>query len=253
MSEIEKAQPKEKADLYKVFYPLFRAGLDTQYYRMVKGTEHILDGPALYAANHIKFVDSPLLAATYTQKTGKPLRFAAKQEYFEGLGTDDEGKHGRLVKFFMEHTHMVPVDRENANPRSFQQLQQAVARHIECGDSVALHPEGTRSQDGRLHKFKSGVARIAISLAQSNPVPVVPVGITYDTYDNRRRTHVVIEFGEPITPETYMDKSFTRLPGNAHRAEHLTQIVEDRVADMTHLSQSGVFAELRKLRRAGGK
>lgn len=235
-------------DAYHLLYPAFRAGLDFNYDRAYRGTENIVEGPAIYAANHQRFADSPLLAATFTQATGnllrfgRPLRFAAKQEYFDGLGIDDKGKLGRPVKWFMEHTGMIPVDRLNTGPRSFQLLQDTVADRVVNGDSVALHPEGTRSNDSKIHKFKSGAARIAIALE----VPIVPVGITYNEYDNKRRTHVAIEFGRPVTPAEYQAPGFTLLPGNAHRANHLIQIVENRVAAMTGLEQVGDFAILRK-------
>ncbi len=234
----------EKSDAYKVFYPLIRAGLDTRYHRMVDGTENIPDQPAVYAANHVQFADSPLIAASYTEATGKPLRFAAKQEYFDGKGIDDRGKFGRPVKWFMEHTHMIPVDRENTNPRAFQVFQETVTDRIRQGNSVALHPEGTRSEDGRLHKFKSGAARIALALS----VPIVPVGLVYARYDNQRKAHVEIHFGKPIMPEEFHGLPYALIPGQGKKAEHLIQVVEDRVADLTGLEQDGVFAQLRKLR-----
>lgn len=240
---------REKFDAYKALYPAFRFGLDTRYHRMVEGTENIPDQPAVYAANHIQFVDSPLVAASYTEATGRPLRFAAKQEYFDGKGIDDRGKFGRPLKWFMDHTGMIPVDRENTNPRAFQIFQDAIADRIQRGDSVALHPEGTRSEDGRLHKFKSGAARIALSLS----VPIVPVGLIYSRYDNQRKEHVEIHFGQPIMPEEFHGLPYTVIPGQAKKAEHLIQVVEDRVADLTGSEQVGAFAQLRKFRRSGQK
>lgn len=236
-------RPREKADFYKGLYPIFKFGLDVKFDRSVSGVENIPDQPAIYTPNHIRFADSPLVAASYTEATGLPMRFAAKQEYFDGKGINDNGKLGKTMQWFMEHSHMIPVEREGKNPRAFQLLQAAVADRIEHGDAVALHPEGTRSNDGRLHKFKSGASRIAIALS----VPIVPVGLVYTEYSNRRKTHVAIEFGRPIMPEEYTALPYSLLPAR-QKAEHFIQVAENRVADMTGMPQSGVFAQLRKLR-----
>lgn len=233
----------EKADFYKTLYPAFRFGLDRKFDRSVEGLDNIPEQPAIYAPNHIRVEDSLLVAASYTEATGIPMRFAAKQEYFDGKGLDDKGKMGRTVRWIMEHGRMIPVDREATSPRAFQELQRQVEDRLVHGDAVALHPEGTRSEDGRLHKFKSGASRIA--LAQM--VPIVPVGIVYTNYSNNRKTHVDIEFGRPVMPEEYTHTPYTLLPGR-QRAEHLIQVVENRVADMTGMPQSGAFAKLRKLR-----
>ncbi len=233
----------EKADYYKTLYPAFRVGIDRKFDRSVEGIENIPDTPAIYAPNHIQFADSLIVAASYTEATGIPMRFAAKQEYFDGKGLDDKGKFGRSLKWIMEHGRMIPVDREAVSPRAFQALQLEVGNRLDNGDAVALHPEGTRSEDGRLHKFKSGASRIA--LAQM--VPIVPVGIVYTNYSNGNKTHVDVEFGRPVMPSEYTRAPYTLLPGR-QKAEHLIQVVEDRVADITGMPQSGTFAQLRKLR-----
>lgn len=240
--ESESHLPKRR-DAYKLVYPAFRAVLDHKYHRTVSGIENIPDEPAIYAPNHIKIADSLLVAASYTEATGIPLRFGAKQEYFDGKGLNDNGKLGRSMKWFMEHTHQIPVDRESKDLRAFQRLQFEVADRIAYGDSVALHPEGTRSDDGRLHKFKSGAARIALALS----VPIVPVGLVYDEHSNQRYTDVEITFGKPVMPDEYHHLPYTILP-NKQKAEHLIQVVENRVADLTGMEQSGAFAVLRKLR-----
>lgn len=234
-------QPRAKADFYKGLYPLFKFGLDMKFDREVSGTENIPDQPAIYVPNHIRLADSPLVAASYTEATGLPMRFVAKQEYFDGKGVDDNGKYGKTMQWLMEHSYMIPVEREGKNRRAFQQLQATVGARIEHGDAVALHPEGTRSDDGKLHKFKSGASRIAIALS----VPIVPVGLVYTEYSNRRKTHVDIEFGQPIMPEEYKASPLLI----RQKENHFIQVAEDRVADMTGMPQSGIFAQLRKNRR----
>lgn len=236
--------PKQPADLYKVFYPLVKVGLDHTYDRHIVGKEHILDEPTIYAANHIHMADSLLIAETYTEETGKPLRFAVKQGYFDGTGIDDKGKLGRTARFLMKHTLQIPVVREGGDRATYQLFEQGVKNTLERGDSFAIHPEGTRSNDGRLHKFKSGVARLAIA----NAVPIVPVGLVYDTHSNGRKTDVEISFGEPIMPEELHHLPYTALPGVRNKAEHLTRVIEGRVAHQTGMEQSGMFAVLRKFR-----
>lgn len=237
--------PKEKADCYSRLYPAARWMIDRRFDRDVSGTENIPEGPAVYTPNHIIMADSPIVAVSFTEATGRPLRFAAKQEFFDGKGVDDNGKWGRTVRWVMEHTHMVPVDRESANPRDLMAFQQAVAHRLQQGDSVALHPEGTRSNDGKLHKFKSGAARLAIA----EMVPIVPVGLVYETYSNGSKTHVDVTFGEPIMAEEYTKLPHSLLP-RRQKAEHFTHVAERRVARLTGAEQSGVFAQLRKLRGA---
>lgn len=236
----------EKFDAYKLVYPAIKFGLERKYDLEISGQHNIPDTPAIYTPNHIEFVDSLFVAEAYTESTGIPMRFLAKQEYFDGKGIDDNGKLGRTMKWFMEHTRMIPVDREDMNPRAFQQLQLHVANRLDNGDSVALHPEGTRSKDGRLHKFKSGASRIAIALS----VPIVPTGIVYTEYSNKRKVHVDVEFGKPIEPEEFVKVPYSLLP-TKQKAEHFIQVAEDRVADMTGMPQSGTFAQLRKLRNLG--
>lgn len=237
----------EQKDFYPVLYPPFKFVLDKKFDRSVEGVGNIPDTPSIYAANHVSFWDSPLLAASYTEETGIPLRFAAKKEYFDGKGIDDKGKFGRSLRWMMQHTHMIPVDREGTNPRAFPELQTQVEDRLLHGDAIALHPEGTRSSDGRLHKFKSGAARIALALS----VPIVPVGIVYSEYSNGKKIHVDVEFGKPVMPGEYTKMPYTLLPFK-QKSEHLSQVVENRVADMTGMEQSAAFAKLRKLRHLPG-
>jgi 1-acyl-sn-glycerol-3-phosphate acyltransferase len=75
-------------------------------------------------------------------------------------------------------------------------------RRLRAGEAVCLFPEGTRSPDGRIHEFHSGV----INLASRTNVPIVPVLIdgAFDAWPKTRTLprcgHVRIVYGNPIQP-----------------------------------------------------
>ena len=239
---------KEKRDFYRILRPIAKTALDLKFHRGVLGTENIPEGPALFAPNHLSFYDSPLVGVSYTEATGRPMRFGAKIEYFNGGGTDDKGTLGRTMRWLMDYSHMIPVDRDGTGNRdSYNETLRLVGLHLGRGEAVGLHPEGTRSTDGMLHKYKSGIGRMALQFF----VPIVPVGVTYTDYDNKRKTHVEIEFGRPVTPEEFSRPPYSLLP-NRQKSEIITQTIENEVAAITGMKQSGEFATLRKLRGKPG-
>jgi 1-acyl-sn-glycerol-3-phosphate acyltransferase len=66
---------------------------------------------------------------------------------------------------------LVPVDRD-ATRAAAASIDVSVAV-LRQGRAFGIYPEGTRSPDGRLHKFRTGVARVALR----SGAPVVPVGV----------------------------------------------------------------------------
>jgi len=238
---------KEPIDLYRFIYPIGKLALNHKYNRNIIGEENILkDMPAIYAANHIHAVDSLLLTETYTEETDGPLRFVIKDGYSKGTGIDDNGKFGRTAKFIVDHTLQIPVSREGNDRASLKLFEDNVARTLDRGDSVGIHPEATRSSDGKLYKFKAGAARLAIA----NKVPIVPVGFVYNAHTNSRKIDVDISFGQPIFPEDLERFPYAMIPGLRNKAERMTQVIEHRVAEQTGMSQTNVFAVLRKLRQS---
>jgi 1-acyl-sn-glycerol-3-phosphate acyltransferase len=86
-------------------------------------------------------------------------------------------------------------------------VMRAALSELEAGRCVLVYPEGTRTADGGLAPFKSG---IALLLRRSNAT-IVPMGIegAYDAWPRqasrpRWRRRVELEVGEPIEVESLL-------------------------------------------------
>jgi 1-acyl-sn-glycerol-3-phosphate acyltransferase len=88
----------------------------------------------------------------------------------------------RMVQF-------VSVDRSN-RAAALASVEQA-KRYIRAGMSYVVFPEGTRSPDGRLMKFKTG----SIALAMETGAQIVPVSVI-GTQHLMPRGHFLIQPGE---------------------------------------------------------
>ena len=112
-------------------------------------------GTYVYAANHQSIYDIPILFWSLRRQ----LRIIAKAS----LGRIPFlGWHLRLAGHLL-------VDRENPGPGILKRMRRLVADHA----SLIVFPEGTRSRDGRIAKFKGGVFLLAIE----HQLPIVPVSV----------------------------------------------------------------------------
>ena len=169
-----------------IAYPLLRA-----YFRPeVHGLEHVpRTGSVILAANHLSAADEVFTPVAARRQ----VAYFAKSEYFT-----QPGLKGRFVaRAFREFGH-VPVDRADA-----QAAASTIAigtRLLGQGSALGIYPEGTRSPDGRLHRFRTGVARLALNSGS----PVIPVGLVGTDRvliegDRRwHRSHVEVRFGPPL-------------------------------------------------------
>ncbi|UFS93702.1 lysophospholipid acyltransferase family protein [Nocardia huaxiensis] len=155
----------------------------------VEGLHHVpKDGPVIIAANHLAVVDSLYLCLVLD----RPVTFIAKQEYFTGGGV-----RGRINRWVMKATNQVPVDRTGGTAGSDSLA--AASRILEGGGIWGIHPEGTRSPDGRIYRGRTGVIRVAMQTG----APVIPVVLsgTDKVNPRNRRTlrpaKVRISFGHP--------------------------------------------------------
>ncbi|MEU3456425.1 lysophospholipid acyltransferase family protein [Micromonospora sp. NPDC006766] len=133
------------------------------YRPVVEGRENVPErGPVILAANHLSFLDSvviPLLAP-------RPVAFLAKAEYFRRPGF-----RGWLIRTCLTGVDAVPVPR--GGHRAAQESLEVALGVLAAGRAFGIHPEGSRSRDGRLYRGRTGVAWLALA----SGAPVVPVAV----------------------------------------------------------------------------
>lgn len=184
----------------------------------VTGREHVpRRGPVIFAANHLSALDSfaiPLVSP-------RTVAFLAKAEYFELPGV-----RGRLIRAGLDGCGAVAVPR--GAHRAAQAALEAALGVLAGGGAFGIHPEGTRSRDGRLHRGRTGVAWLALaSGAPVVPVAVIgtervqPVGARFP-----RPGPITVRFGPPLT--------FTAPSGSPGRARRV--ITDEIMAAIQKLS-----------------
>lgn len=151
-----------------------------------EGREHIpARGPLILAANHVSYLDPPLLGAA----TPRPVHFMAKQELFEIP----------VLHWVMPRVRAFPVRRGTLDREAIRQALNL----LEQGHVIGLFPEGTRRREGGPLPGQQGVAM----LAARSGAPIVPVGLIgtrrwLSTRPFPWPTRFVVRIGAPIWPDS---------------------------------------------------
>jgi long-chain acyl-CoA synthetase len=118
-----------------------------------------LEGPVLFAANHVSHFDTVLLLRALPRRWRARTAVAAARDYFF---KQPRGGVGARLAF-----NAFPISRTASLWPPLEQLRFLAER----GWSVLLFPEGTRSPTGELSPFKGGIGVLAVELG----LPVVPI------------------------------------------------------------------------------
>ncbi len=165
-----------------VIRPVMRAWLRLR----VTGEHHVpLDGPVLIASTHCSHADSMALGAALQ----RPV-------YFLG---DEALANWPVLGRWLPRMGMVRVKRGEADTNALAAVRGLLAQ----GHAVVVYPEGSRSRDGRVHRLRSGVSRVAAAA----DVPVVPAAVagSYDVWPTGEHPkwtggRVAIRFGPAMDP-----------------------------------------------------
>jgi 1-acyl-sn-glycerol-3-phosphate acyltransferase len=142
-------------------------------------------------SNHESLYDIPLVFVSMREGS---IRMIAKKELFR------IPYFGRILK----KADFVFIDRQNT--QSAIKALEKVKKNMEEGVIPWIAPEGTRSRDGALGKFKKGAFMLAL---QTNAI-IIPMGIRGSrnvlppkTIDFHLNQKVEIHIGEPIDSRQY--------------------------------------------------
>jgi 1-acyl-sn-glycerol-3-phosphate acyltransferase len=193
-----------------VGWPLFHA-----LYRLaVVGRGRVpQEGPVVFVANHVGFLDGPMLPAV----APRPTSVLVKREMFRGA-----------LGWFLTFIGHIPVTRSSGDR---QALMAAVAV-LHDGGAVGIFPEGTRGR-GDVAAVQQGAAW----LAQQGVAAVVPVAFLGTRASGaskgslpRLRSRMVVDFGEPV--------HLTTDPALTGRQRLVTATEQVRAALAAHVRES---------------
>ena len=167
----------------------------------VRGIENLpSSGAYIISPNHQSYLDPFLMCSALPYRVFKRFFFVGAVEYFETS----------LTQWFARLANLIPVDPDS----NLVPAMKAGAFGLAHGKVLVLFPEGERSIDGTVKKFKKG----APILSQHMRVPIVPVAIkgVYELWPRKRGInwslvwpwsghYVDIVIGQPMSFDEYAD------------------------------------------------
>lgn len=205
----------------RIFKPLFNRLWDIE----VIGAHHVPDsGPALLCPNHAAAIDSAFVPAVLD----RDLIYVGKSEYL------DDWKTSKLLPAL----GMIPIDRRGGDHATA--ALDTARQVLERGGLFGIYPEGTRSRSGKLHKGRTGAARLAIETG----APIIPVGLVGtaevqppDSALPKFFRPVSVRFGAPIQVDRYRQRV-----GDRVRYRELTDEVMFEIQALTGLEYVHEYA-----------
>jgi 1-acyl-sn-glycerol-3-phosphate acyltransferase len=169
--------------------------------------------PVMFVSNHSSHLDAPLVLCSLPKEWRERTATAAAADYF----FDVWWRAASTALVF----NAIPIERAGSRRDTG-----TAARLIAEGWNLLVFPEGTRSKDGWLQRFRSGAARMCLE----HGMPAVPVAIrgAYAAMPRGRgwprkgRFPISVRYGEPVTPQEDEDTSSfaLRLQGALARVWH---------------------------------
>ena len=172
-----------------------------------KGMEHIPEGPCFFAPNHESKLDAFLVLSYLDKPTLRNTFSYAKKDHV---------KSG-IRKYLASRTNVIVMDLSKDLKHSIQKMAEVVKQ----GKKILIFPEGTRTQNGKIGKFKKTYTILSTELN----IPIVPVAISgaYTAMSSgakkiKRGEKITIEFLPAVYPE-------------GMKPEELNDLVKQRIVE----------------------
>jgi long-chain acyl-CoA synthetase len=173
-----------------------------------KGMENIPAGACFIAPNHETKLDAFLVLSYLDKATLKDTYSYAKKDHVSGT----------VRQFLARNSNVIVMDLSKDLKNSIQKM----AEVVKMGKKILIFPEGTRSLDGKLGKFKKTYAILSTELN----IPIVPVVIS-GGYEAMSSGAKKIKAGEKITLE-FLPAVY---PGQL-KPEELNVLVKQQIIDV---------------------
>ncbi len=217
-------EPIEQGFIGKFFY-----GVGVSIVRLftrfeIRGQENIPEhAPFILAPNHETYVDGMLASMGLDRTNRKKFCSLAAKDLLES--------HGVFGKLIMHVGRGIPIDRDGASIHSLK----TCIYQLQKGNILMIHPEGTRTADGKLGRIRDGSAFIA----KHAEVPIVPVFLDggFEIFSRHmkwpkfwakpfRRKRLVMSYGKPLYPSDYKNtKALTRALTDWYEEAYRTKVV----------------------------
>lgn len=174
--------PVPRTRLLRAGRPVAQWLLRRWYDLEIRGAERVpAQGPVVMAANHVGWLDGPLLAVS----SPRPVHALTKQEMFSGV-----------LAPVLRASGQIELDRFHVDVAAIR----SSVRALQAGLAVGVFPEGTRGS-GDMTSPRAGAAYLALVTG----APVVPVsflGTRLPGGSNSsvppRGTRIAMTFGDPL-------------------------------------------------------
>jgi 1-acyl-sn-glycerol-3-phosphate acyltransferase len=170
--------PPERLEPLSRLYCRGQIALTGSRWRAVVHPDVDPEGVYMFAQNHTNHFDHVVL-------------YPATPHFKQGLELETHFDYP-VYGWFMRQRGTIPVPAQPGG--RFEKVREGMRAEVARGHSLLVFPEGTRTLDGRVGPFKTGVFQAARDLA----IPVVPVSVT-GMYDVMRKGSPHIRPGHTIT------------------------------------------------------
>jgi 1-acyl-sn-glycerol-3-phosphate acyltransferase len=179
------------------------------------------EGGVLAVSNHQSHLDPPLVGSGCPRR----MNYLARETLF----------HPAVFGRFIYSVGAIPLDREGVGLSGIKESLKRLKR----GEMLLVFPEGTRTPDGEIHRFKPGFTTLAVR----SKAAILPIAIegAYRAWPKKTRfprpRSVAVHFGPPILPTEY----------EAIDERALVKLVESRVREcQAELRKRPLFANMNR-------
>ena len=195
----------------------------------VYGKSNLPDGPMVICANHASHLDYIALVEAMGIPYSQTIAIAATDFHFD---------HSLRAYVLGKMFNLAPLERAGSNPSPLARASSLLSCARDCrtfldngGRVVILYPEGSRTPDGQIKKFRSSVYPILKIIGY----PVVPTFVdgTFRVFAKNRLVPrlgpLTVRFGAPMQLDPVARNAGANIPSEPQEGAGFVTSIEDAV------------------------